>query len=156
MATFILSEASAGYSLYEVVQFEAIGGLIEQAQETVTEISRFEKSVKLKAFHPFKDAHEALDNVTAISEHEVHATLKEFLQRELPSTKKGKPTSFKLGVVESALATAINEALGTSDCTFVSETVREVLRGIRAHQTKMVPTLAEGSSTGKSILMQVR
>jgi nucleolar protein 56 len=152
--TYILSEAASGYSLYEVVQFEEIGGLIESAQETVTELQRFERSVKLKAFSPFTDAHQALENITAISEHEVCDTLKVFLERELPKVKKGsKSTAFKLGVVEAALATAINEALG-AEITFVSDTVREVLRGIRCHESKMVPMLGSESSQGKTVLMQ--
>ncbi|GMH86443.1 hypothetical protein TrVE_jg3942 [Triparma verrucosa] len=131
--TFVLYESSAGYSLFEVVQFEEIGALLEASQENVTDYARFCRSVKLKAFHPFENAEEALDNMNAVSEHSVSGLLQSFLEANM--SKKAT-----LGCVESNIATAIKEA--TSLNVTVDDTVREVLRGVRLHFSKLVGNIS--------------
>ena len=95
--TFVLYESSAGYSLFEVVQFEEIGALLEASQENVTDYARFCRSVKLKAFHPFENAEEALDNMNAVSEHSVSGLLQSFLEANMSKkvSLEGRPTQRK-------------------------------------------------------------
>ena len=130
-ANYVLYESSSGYCLCEVVQFEKIGALLEEGQENITDYERFARSVKLKAFHPFESAEEALENMNAISEHTVSELLQNFLSANL-----GKPSKKTvLGCIEANISTAFSE-LGYS--VKVDDTVREILRGIRLHFAKMV------------------
>ena len=45
---FVLFEAASGYALVEVVEFEEIGSTTEQVQQTVADLQRFSRLVKLK------------------------------------------------------------------------------------------------------------
>jgi nucleolar protein 56 len=145
---FTLHESAAGYALFEVVAFEEIGGLLEGSMNAVTDLSRFGRAVKLKAFAPFESAAEALENANAISEHAMTGTLHNFLEMNLPksssSKKKNKTAVFTLGVVDPALATAIAGGLNVS-CRS-DDTVREILRGCRLHLDTFVKGLASGAA----------
>jgi len=145
---FTLLEVAAGYALFEVVQMEEIGSLLEANSSSVTDMERFGRAVKLKGFQPFESAQDALENANAISEHACTDTLRNFLEMNLPKIKKkkeGKSAPFALGVVDPGLATAISEALPGLSCRS-DETVREVLRGCRLHLTKMVKGLDKGAA----------
>lgn len=143
---FILHENAAGYALFEVVAFEEIGSLLEESMDTVTDLTRFGRAIKLKAFQPFESAAEALENANAISEHAMTGTLHNFLEMNLPKIKKSssKTSSFAVGVVDPALATAISDGLGAS-CRS-DDTVREILRGCRVHLDTFVKGLAQGAA----------
>lgn len=104
------------------------------------DFSKFSRVVQLKAFHPFDSAEDALENLNAVTEHELTADLKNFLEANVPKGKKSKVSP--LGVVDPTLATAIQENLSIP-CRS-DETVREVVRGIRLHFTKFIKPLASG------------
>ena len=107
---------------------------------------RFGRSVKLKAFQPFSSAAEALENANAVSEHAMTEVLHNFLEMNLPKSKKsGKTASFSLGVIDPALATAIADGLGGLSCRS-DDTVREIIRGCRLHLEAFVKGLAKGAS----------
>jgi nucleolar protein 56 len=142
---FTLLECAAGYALFEVVAFEEIGGLLEGNMDTVTDLKRFGRAVKLKAFNPFESAQVALENANAISEHAMSDTLHNFLEMNLP--KKSK--KFSLGVIDPGLATAISDGLGVS-CRS-DDTIREVGRGCRQHLETFVKGL-EGGAAAKAQL----
>jgi len=145
-ALFILHEAAAGYSLFEVVAFEEIGALLEGAN-TISDLDSFSRAVKLKAFQPFESAEDALSSINAISEHSCTDGLHAFLEMNLPKIKKkkeGKAPSFALGCIDPALATAIADGMPGLSCRS-DETVREVLRGCRLHLHHMVKGLGGGS-----------
>lgn len=146
-ALFVLHEAAAGYALFEVVAFDEIGALLEGSMDTVTDLDRFSRAVKLKAFQPFESAEDALASINAVSEHSCTDGLNAFLEMNLPKIKKkkeGKAPAFALGVVDPALATAIADGMPGLSCRS-DETVREVLRGCRLHLTHMVKGLGGGS-----------
>ncbi|EJK47791.1 hypothetical protein THAOC_33467, partial [Thalassiosira oceanica] len=90
---FVLHEAAAGYALFEVVQFEEIGALLEGAMDTVTDLDKFSRAVKLKSFQPFESAEDALSNMNAVSEHACTDGLTAFLEMNLPKIKKKKKTA---------------------------------------------------------------
>mmetsp|Transcript_827 Transcript_827/g.1300 ORF Transcript_827/g.1300 Transcript_827/m.1300 type:complete len:523 (-) Transcript_827:67-1635(-) len=138
---FTLLEAAAGYALFEVVAFEEIGSLLEGSMDTVTDLKRFGRAVKLKAFLPFESAQMALENANAISEHAMTEDLHNFLEMNLP--KKAK--KYTLGVIDPALATAISEGLGGISCRS-DDTVREILRGCRMHLETFVKGLDGGAA----------
>jgi len=146
---FTLLEIAAGYVLFEVVAFEEIGALLEGSMDTVTELERFGRAIKLKAFQPFESAEDALENANAISEHAMTDSLKAFLEMNLPKIskkkKEGKAAAFSLGIVDPSLATAINEGIPGMSCRS-DDTVREILRGCRLHLTRFVKGLDGGSA----------
>lgn len=137
---FTLLECAAGYAIFEVVAFEEIGGLLEGSMDTVTDIKRFGRAVKLKSFSPFESAQVALENANAISEHAMSGALHNFLEMNLP--KKSK--TYSLGVLDPGLATAISDGLGIS-CRS-DDTIREVLRGCRMHLDTFVKGLEGGAA----------
>ncbi len=91
-------------------------------------------------FHPFSSAENALENINSISEHEISADLRTFLETNLKKSKKS--TQCPLGVIEPTLATAIQEYLEIP-CRCDS-TVKELTRGIRLHFAKFVKMLEKG------------
>jgi len=143
-ALFVLHESSAGYALFDIVQFEEIGTLLEGAKDTVTDIARFGRAVKLKAFQPFESAQDALENANAISEHAMHGSLHSFLEMNLPKKSDKKKKKYSLGVVDPALATAISEGLKGISLRS-DDTVKEIARGCRLHLDKFVTGLKNDS-----------
>eukprot|EP00551_Chaetoceros_affinis_P012491 CAMPEP_0203677868 /NCGR_PEP_ID=MMETSP0090-20130426/29861_1 /ASSEMBLY_ACC=CAM_ASM_001088 /TAXON_ID=426623 /ORGANISM="Chaetoceros affinis, Strain CCMP159" /LENGTH=570 /DNA_ID=CAMNT_0050544899 /DNA_START=168 /DNA_END=1880 /DNA_ORIENTATION=+ len=145
---FTLFESSAGYALLEIVSIEEINPTDKSNQLTITDLSLFSRSVKLKAFQPFASAEDALVNANAISEHAMTDSLKSFLEMNLPkssskSKKEGQAAQFVLGVMDSGLATAISEGIpGISVRS--DDTVREIARGARLHLTSLIKGLDNG------------
>lgn len=160
---FTLLESAAGYALFEVVAFDEIGNLLDDNMDTVTDLSRFGRAVKLKAFSPFQSATEALENANAISEHAMTGTLHNFLELHLPKigkssvsssgkkSGKSKTAAFTLGVIDPALATAIMEGLPGISCRS-DDTIREIGRGCRLHLSTFVKGLADGDAGVKAQL----
>mmetsp|Transcript_20981 Transcript_20981/g.32276 ORF Transcript_20981/g.32276 Transcript_20981/m.32276 type:complete len:541 (+) Transcript_20981:165-1787(+) len=143
---FALLECAAGYALFEVVAFEEIGSLMEGAMDTVTDLERFGRAIKLKAFQPFESAQDALENANAISENAMTGSLQNFLEMNLPKAKKSSKTAaYSLGIVDPGLATAISDGLPNVSCRS-DDTVREILRGCRLHLSKFVKGLESGAA----------
>lgn len=151
---FTLQESAAGYALFEVVAFDEIGGLLADTADAVTDLARFGRAVKLKAFAPFASAAEALDNANALSEHALPGTLHNFLELHLPqsnksSSSKKKTSAFTLGVIDPGLAAAIGAGLPGVTCRS-DDTVREIGRGCRLHLDTFVRGLHGAGSSGNS------
>ena len=81
---FLLHESATGYILFECSEFDSIGADTAAVQQSVLDISRFGKIVKLAAFQPFKSAAEALGEINSISEGLLTEELQQFLERSLP------------------------------------------------------------------------
>lgn len=111
---------------------EEIGALLDQVQQSVAQLDRFGKVVKLLAFAPFKSAQQSLENILAVADGTLHTDLKEFIEANIGSKAK----KIKLGVNEPKLAVSIQDALDIK-CEY-SETVAEIARGIRLHFSHMV------------------
>jgi nucleolar protein 56 len=47
---YVLFESAAGFGLFELTEFEELAALKTQVQNSVTDLGRFSKLVKLKAF----------------------------------------------------------------------------------------------------------
>lgn len=70
--------------------------------------------------------------------------LADFLEANLP--KAGKNAKWQLGVVESNLATAIGDhrKFEKQKIKLISsDTVREIVRGVRVHLTKLIPRMSK-------------
>uniref|UniRef100_A0A7S1WZH6 Nucleolar protein 56 n=1 Tax=Tetraselmis chuii TaxID=63592 RepID=A0A7S1WZH6_9CHLO len=142
-AVFLLYESASGYGLLEITNIDDIGSSSEAVQESVRDLERFGKAVKLAAFKPFTSAADALENINAVSESSLTEGLSAFLEQNLPQVKPGKKPKFKLGVYEPKLGSAIQEALGIP-CES-NEVTGEMLRGVRAHFDRFVKGLQDGA-----------
>lgn len=138
---FILFEHAAGYALFRVKEFEEIGMLLPQVEQSVTDLSRFRSVVSLVGFSPFKTAVVALENINNISEGIVTEDLKLFL--DSCSSEFTKDTI--LGVADPKLGANITETLNIK-CDHLN-VVPEIIRGIRFHFHNLVKGFTSSSST---------
>tara|TARA_R110002050_G_scaffold48280_3_gene112345 strand:- start:2142 stop:3611 length:1470 start_codon:yes stop_codon:yes gene_type:complete len=140
MTLFVLYESASGYALFEKKEFDEITESDEQMQESLLDLSRFGKAIKLKGFMPFQSAEDALANINCVSEGICHDTLQNFLDANFPkSKKKGKYT---LGVSDEKLAGSIQSACSI-ECA-KNKTVLEIIRAIRLHFSKVLSALKDG------------
>jgi nucleolar protein 56 len=68
MSQYVLYEAPSGFCLFERVESDEIGQQLDQVQNSVLDLAKFGKVMKLKAFSPFKNAAHALENANDVSE----------------------------------------------------------------------------------------
>jgi nucleolar protein 56 len=139
---YLLFESASGYALFERVSSEEIGLELPDVQKSVTDLKKFSKIAKLKAFLPFTSAQDALENINHISEGEITKSLADFLEMNLPKASAGKKAKFKLGVQDAKVGNAITEGLGVKcEC---NDLTNEFLRGIRLHFTRFIKALQPG------------
>ena len=72
----LLYESASGYALFSVLEGEEIGALLTEVQSGTSDFARFQRVVKMTGFSPFDTAELALENINAITEHEVTDDLK--------------------------------------------------------------------------------
>jgi len=65
---YVLFEHATGYALFRVKEFEEIGLLQAQVEESVVDVTRFSSVIKLISFAAFRSGQNALDNINSISE----------------------------------------------------------------------------------------
>eukprot|EP00898_Chlorokybus_atmophyticus_P002288 jgi/Chlat1/305/Chrsp1S03063 len=139
MALHVLFESASGYAVFEVQQLDEINQNLAAVQESLLDMQRFGKVVKLQSFKPFASAADALTQINAISEGLLTDDLKNFLEMTLPKVKSAKKAKFQLGVTDSKLGSAIVEA--TNIPCVSNDFVLELLRGIRLHFERFVKDL---------------
>jgi len=71
MGTYLLFESSSGYGLFHAHGLDEIGQNTEAVRNSVTDLNRFGKVVKLTAFQPFESALDALTQCNSVSEGEI-------------------------------------------------------------------------------------
>ncbi|PVU99749.1 hypothetical protein BB560_005459 [Smittium megazygosporum] len=138
-ATHALFETASGYALFEIVQAEEIGNQLKEVQDTVTDLARFGKYIKLKSFSPFKSAADALENINDVSEGVCNSNLRAFVELNLSAAQK---ESNILGVADRNLAGSIKAETGVSCAS--DSFVNEIIRGIRLHEDKLIKGLDHG------------
>lgn len=121
--------------MFRVNEFEEIGMLLPQVENSVTDLSRFRKIVTFVAFQPFKSALDALNSINCISEGIVPDDLKIFLDSCIPKSKKKEV--YTLGVLEPKLGANITELLNIK-CDHATAAIPEIIRGIRTHFCDLV------------------
>eukprot|EP01035_Chromulina_nebulosa_P020860 gene20860-27036_t len=136
----VLFESASGFALFNVIESDEIGSLLNEVQQGLLDFNRFQRVVKLVTFSPFLSAENALENINAITEHELTSDLKNFLESNLNKGKKA--SKYTLGVIEPLLATVIQENLQIP-CRS-DETIRELSRGIRYHLVNFIKPLGSG------------
>ena len=68
---YVLFESAAGYALFSVLEYEEISSLLEEVQVNFNDFSKIQRIIKMISFLPFLTAESALENINAISEHEL-------------------------------------------------------------------------------------
>ena len=76
---YTLFESAAGYALFSILEGEEAGVLMDEVAASMNDLSRFQRIAKMVAFMPFDRAENALENINAVTEHEVTSDLKVFL-----------------------------------------------------------------------------
>ena len=128
---YILYESASGYCLFEKSEFDEAGSQLTKIQKSINDIDRFAKMVKLAAYQPFTTAEEALENIMAIRDLKVTATLKNFLVTHLPATKSSKSQKFLLGIADPKMGQEIFSETGIT--ASFNESISELNRGLRTH-----------------------
>ncbi|RDD41947.1 Nucleolar protein 56 [Trichoplax sp. H2] len=147
MVLYLLFEHASGYAIFQSLAQEEIGALTAEVQESILDLGRFGKLIKLVAFTPFRSSSNALENINSVSEGIAHDDLKAFLLANIPVGKK--KTKVVLGISDSKLASAVQESVKLS-CQS-GELVLELIRGIRVHFHKFIEGLS-ADSAGKAQL----
>ncbi|XP_057761727.1 nucleolar protein 56-like isoform X1 [Arachis stenosperma] len=142
MALFLLYESASGYALFEAHGLDEIGQNTEAVRNSVSDLNRFGKVVKLRSFNPFTSALDALKQCNAISEGLLTDELRTVLETNLPKVKEGKKSKFSLGVSDPKIGSQIAEV--TKIPCQGNEFVSELLRGVRLHFDKFVGDLKTG------------
>lgn len=142
MALYLLYESASGYGLFLAHGIDEIGQNTEAVRNSITDLNRFGKVVKIEAFNPFESALDALNQCNAVSEGQMTEELQNFLERSLPKVKEGKKAKFSLGLAEPKLGSHIHEV--TKIPCQSNEFVLEILRGVRLHFGKFIENLKPG------------
>ncbi|XP_074574237.1 nucleolar protein 56-like [Curcuma longa] len=139
MALYLLFESASGYSLFHAYGLDEIGQNTEAVRNSILDLTRFGKVVKLTSFHPFSSALDALNQCNAISEGIMTEELRNFLEMNLPKVKDGKKAKFSLGVAEPKVGSQVFEV--TKIPCQSNEFVLELLRGVRLHFDRFIKDL---------------
>lgn len=134
---YLLYESASGYGIFEQVKSEEIGASLPEVQDSIVDLQRFNKIMKLKSFLPFRSAEDALENINAVSEGELTQNLYNFLELNLGKEKKAA-----LGVVDAKIGNIITEKLQIK-CKS-GNLVLELMRGIRLHFDRFIKGLKPG------------
>ncbi len=73
---YTLFESSSGFAIFNVLESEEIASMVSDVQNGTSDFSRFQRVVRLLAFQPFTSAEDALENISAVTEHEVTESLR--------------------------------------------------------------------------------
>ena len=139
---YVLLESAAGYALFEKKEGDEVAMKLKEVQKAVVDFARFSAMVSLKAFSPFRTAEDALGNCTDVSEGAMSASLRSFIEQNVPLPKQGKKSKFALGVSEHKIGGMVQDELGVS-CV-CNDLTAELLRGVRAHLASFLKALRPG------------
>ncbi|TPX14777.1 uncharacterized protein E0L32_005172 [Thyridium curvatum] len=143
---YLLHESALGYGIFEVVyQADSVGLRLKEVQDSMSDLSKFGKMVKLVNFTPWRNHAEGLQNINEVSEGILTDYLKSALELNLPKTS-GKKSKVVLGVADKKLAGEISATFPGVVCETndTSEVAADLLRGIRLHSEKLLKGLHEG------------
>ncbi|KAL6989001.1 snoRNP complex protein nop56 [Sarracenia purpurea var. burkii] len=142
MVLYLLYESASGYSLFLAHGVDEIGQNTESVRNSVADLNRFGKAVKLVAFTPFDSALDALNQCNAVSEGHMTEELRNFLELTLPKVKELKKPKFTLGVSEPKIGSHIFEV--TKIPCQSNEFVLELFRGVRLHFDRFIENQKPG------------
>jgi nucleolar protein 58 len=134
----LLLESAAGYTLFSLKNQKLLKADADSVYESFKTPESAKKQVTLEAFKKFTDTKEAMQAATEITEGAVGKSLKKFLKKNIVDTELEQ----SLVVLDKALGASITKKLGI-EITIMSDSLKEVMRGIRMHITSLVEGLEE-------------
>jgi len=134
----LLFETPAGYALFSLTNKKLLKADAESIYENFSTAALASKQVNLEAFHKFDDTKAAMEAATELTEGAVGKTLKKFLKKNIVD----KQLETNLAVLDKTLGVSINKKLGIEVCV-LSDNLKEVMRGIRAHTVALIEGLTE-------------
>lgn len=140
----ILFETPAGFALFKVLKPGKLAE-VDDVFQFFSSPAEAAKSVKLEAFHKFKDSTEALKAVAKMLKGQIPKSLNSFLQENVIS----KEIQDTIVVGEKKLASAINAELGLD--TQSDERSIEIMRGIRAQLFALLKGVSEADFKAMSL-----
>ncbi|KAI9676927.1 MAG: snoRNP complex protein nop56 [Caeruleum heppii] len=143
---YLLFESSVGFALFTLREdFPLVTLRSKSVQDSALDLAKFGKMVKLVSFVPFPSGAQALAEINDVSEGIMTDLLRSTLELNLP-TSSSKKKKVVLGVSDKNLASSIKAAFPAIECETgeTSETVQELLRGIRLHAPKLLKQLQDG------------
>lgn len=75
-APFLTRFAQTGFAIASGRVADIFCYFNSQVQASVNDLAKFQRIVKMIAFHPFDSAENALENINAVTEHEMTADLR--------------------------------------------------------------------------------
>ncbi|GAB4860470.1 snoRNP complex protein nop56 [Ancistrocladus abbreviatus] len=146
MALYLLFESSSGYALLHAHGIDEIGQNTEAVRNSVLDLNRFGKVVRLIAFQPFESALDGLNQINAVSEGIMTDELRNLLELNLPKppnvNKEDDEPSFVLGIADPKIGSDIAEK--TNIPCRCNEFILELLRGVRLHFDRFIRDLKPG------------
>jgi len=134
----LLFETPAGYALFSLTNNKLLKADVDSIYENFSTSALASKQVNLEAFHKFDDTKAAMEAATELTEGTVGKTLKKFLKKNIVD----KQLEQNLAVLDKTLGVSINKKLGIEVCV-LSDNLKEVMRGIRAHTVALIDGLEE-------------
>ncbi|CAL5373967.1 unnamed protein product [Camellia sinensis] len=136
MALYLLYESASGYALLLAHGIDEIGQNTEAVRNSLTDLNRFGKVVKLVAFTPFESIS---TNATPSPKGHMTDELRNFLELTLPKIKDGKKPKFNLGIAEPKIGSRVFEV--TKIPCQTNEFVLELIRGVLLHFDRFIENL---------------
>mmetsp|Transcript_152501 Transcript_152501/g.487291 ORF Transcript_152501/g.487291 Transcript_152501/m.487291 type:complete len:492 (+) Transcript_152501:150-1625(+) len=142
----LLLETPAGYALFSLKNKKLLKADADTIYESFKEASDAARQVDLTAFHRFKDTKAAMEAATELTEGTVGKSMKKFLKKSIVDAGLGD----SLAVLDKTLGGNINKKLGI-EVSVLSESLKEVMRGIRLHLTTLIEGLEESEVKAMSL-----
>jgi len=134
----LLFETPAGYALFSLKNQKLLKADADTVYESFKTSADASKQVTLTAFHKFDDTKAAMEAASELTEGAVGKTLKKFLKKNIVDAG----ISDSIAVLDKTLGVSINKKLGI-EVTVLSDSLKEVMRGIRQHTISLIDGLEE-------------
>lgn len=142
----LLLETPAGYALFSLKNQKLLKADADSIYEQFKSSTDAARQVSISAFHKFKDTKDAMEACTDLTEGTVGKSLKKFLKKNIVDAG----LSENLAVLDKTLGGNITKKLGI-EVAVMSDSLKEVMRGIRMHLTELVADLDENEVKAMSL-----
>jgi len=134
----LLLETPAGYALFSLKNKKLLKADADSIYESFKTEADAQRQVSLTAFQKFGDTKVAMEAATELTEGTVGKGLKKFLKKNVVDAGLAE----KLAVLDKTLGVSINKKLGI-EVAVLSDTVKDIMRGVRLHLTELIEGLEE-------------
>lgn len=134
----LLLESPAGLALFTLKNKKLLKADADTIYESFKSLNDAQRQVEMTAFQPFGDTKAAMEVCTELTEGAVGKSLRKFLKKNILDAG----LTANLAVLDKTLGGNINKKLGI-EVAVLSDSVKEILRGIRMHMITLIDGLEE-------------